>query len=118
MRKFGSKGVKAMTGLTFDGKCAIEAVIDDVHAGKSELRANLMCDAREDLNFKERTLLVFNGRVGDWFEAGDGRQRAHLLTLCDGEPVVRHVYHPTEGEGWVMDEIVFQCAADRDGSFD
>lgn len=118
MRKIDGKGVKAVAGLTFDGKCAIEAVVDDVHACKGELRTNLMRDAREDLNFKERALLVLNGRVGDWLEAGDGRQRAHLLTLRDGEPVVRHVNHPAEGERWVMDEIVLQRAADRDGSFD
>lgn len=54
-----------MTALTFDGKCSVKAVVDNVHAGMRELCANLMRYAGADNNLEEGSLFAFPTGVSD-----------------------------------------------------
>lgn len=76
MRELCGEGMETVPRLVLDGERAVETVVDDMHAGERELGTDLMCHAREDLHFKERAFLVFDGRARDRLEIGDGVKKS------------------------------------------
>ena len=52
------EGMEAVPRLPLDGEAAVEAVVDDVHARKGELGADLVRDARVDRHLQQRARLV------------------------------------------------------------
>ena len=97
-----------MSDLILHGEGSVKAVIDDMEPRECELGTDLVGDPRKDSDAKEGAVFVSDAGMTDGFVVRHGVQGLKAALLALAEPIVVRVNHPTEGDGGVVHEVVFE----------
>lgn len=110
--------MEAVSDLVFDGERAIQTVVDDMNAGESELRANLVRNAGENGHFEKSALFVLDDRVADGLVGRDGVERTEFCSLCFRQAVVSAIDHAAIRQGGIVREIMLERSGSDDIALD
>lgn len=105
-----------MPDLIFDGKCPIQAIVDNVESSQRELRANLMGDARVNGHFKKGSFFVLNRCRADGSKGCERVQGPEFRSLRIRQAIVHGINHSAEGERRIVHKVILKCTADRNRS--
>ena len=81
MDKSGGQRMETVAHHVLDGERAIEPVVDDVHSGGGQLRANLVGDAGTNLHLQQGLLFHASARKRQRAESGDRAHRPIVLKV-------------------------------------